>query len=92
MTVAQAVKYTQGLVDSTLYDGTIATQSDTVNVKERRWHFLKKVVDSGLAIWSIDSLGVQTGFLVLTPAQAKTVVKEYDLATIKQKIRNRLRR
>ena len=86
VTVAQAVKYTQGLIDSTLYDSTLADQPDTVNVKERRWHFLKKVVDSALVLWSVDS-----SFVVLTANQAKTVVKEYDLAVIKQKIINRLR-
>ena len=86
VTVAQAIKYTQGLIDSTLYDSLITTQPDTVNVKERRWHFLKKVVDSALVLWSVDS-----SFVVLTANQAKTVVKEYDLALIKQKIRDRLR-
>ena len=86
VTVAQAAKYTQGLIDSTLYDSSLADQPDTVNVKERRWHFLKKVVDSALVLWSVDS-----SFVVLTKEQAKTVVKEYDLALIKQKIRNRLR-
>lgn len=86
VTVAQAVKYTQGLIDSSLYDSSLATQPDTVDVKERRWHFLKKVVDSALVLWNVDS-----SFVVLTKEQAKTVVKEYDLAAIKQKIRDRLR-
>ena len=86
VTVAQAIKYTQGLIDSTLYDSSLITQPDTVDVKERRWHFLKKVVDSALVLWSVDS-----SFVVLTANQAKTVVKEYDLAVIKQKIRDRLR-
>jgi len=39
-----------------------------------------------LVLWSVDS-----SFVVLTANQAKTVVKEYDLAVIKQKIRDRLR-
>ena len=86
VTVAQAIKYTQGLIDSTLYDSSLSEQPDTVDVKERRWHFLKKVVDSALVLWSVDS-----SFVVLTANQAKTVVKEYDLAVIKQKIRDRLR-
>ncbi len=86
VTVAQAVKYTQGLIDSSLYDSSLIDQPDTVDVKERRWHFLKKVVDSALVLWSVDS-----SFVVLTPAQAQSVVKEYDLAAIKQKIRDRLR-
>lgn len=86
VTVAQAIKYTQGLIDSTLYDSSLFEQPDTVNVKERRWHFLKKVVDSALVLWNVDS-----SFVVLTANQAKTVVKEYDLAVIKQKIRDRLR-
>lgn len=86
VSVAQAQKYTQGLIDSTLYDPLADSQPDTVDVKERRWHFLKKVVDSALVLWSVDS-----SFVVLTPQQAKSVVKEYDLALIKQKIRDRLR-
>ena len=86
VSVAQAIKYTQGLIDSSLYDDTASVQSDTVDVKERRWHFLKKVVDSALVLWSVDS-----SFVVLTPAQAQSVVKEYDLAAIKQKIREKLR-
>ena len=86
VTVAQAIKYTQGLIDSTLYDSSLSQQPDTVDVKERRWHFLKKVVDSALVLWSVDS-----SFVVITANQAKTVVKEYDLAVIKQKIRDRLR-
>ena len=86
VTVAQAIKYTQGLIDSTLYDSTLSQQPDTVDVKERRWHFLKKVVDSALVLWSVDS-----SFVVLTANQAKTVVQEYNLAAIKKKIRDRLR-
>lgn len=86
VSVAQAQKYTQGLIDSSLYDDTASVQSDTVDVKERRWHFLKKVVDSALVLWSVDS-----SFVVLTPQQALSVVKEYDIAAIKQKIRDRLR-
>lgn len=86
VSVAQAQKYTQGLIDSTLYDGSLSEQPDTVDVKERRWYFLKKVVDSALVLWSVDS-----SFVVLTAQQAKNVVKEYDLAVIKQKIRDRLR-
>ena len=86
VSVTQAVKYTQGLIDSALYDGSLFEQPDTVDVKERRWHFLKKVVDSALVLWSVDS-----SFVVLTAQQAKNVVKEYDLPAIKRKIRDMLK-
>ncbi len=84
--VAQARKYTQGLIDSALYDPLLSQQPDSVDVKERRWHFLKKVVDSAIVLWNMDS-----SFVVLAPVQALIVVKEYDLAVIKQKIRDKLR-
>lgn len=86
MTVTQAIKYTQGLIDSSLYDGSLARQPDTVDVKERRWHLTKRIVDSALVLWSVDS-----SFVVLTPIQAKTVIKEYNLVVIKQRIRDRRR-
>lgn len=86
VSVAQAQKYIQGLVDTTLFDSTLMVQADTVDIKERRWYFLKKVVDSALVLWATDS-----SFVLLTPAQATNVVKEYDIAVIKQKIRDRLR-
>ena len=86
VTLGQAMKYTQGLIDSSLYDSSLAQQSDTVDVKERRWYFTKRVVDSALVLWSVDS-----SFIVLTPEQAKTVVQEYNLGAVKQKIIDRLR-
>ena len=86
VTLGQAMKYTQGLIDSSLYDSSLAQQSDTVDVKERRWYFTKRVVDSALVLWSVDE-----SFVVLTKEQAKTVVQEYNLGAVKQKIRNRLR-
>lgn len=85
--VAQAMKYTQGLVDSLLFDRTIPQQPDTVDVKERRWYVIESIVGLGLMKWREDSL-----FVVLTPAQTVGIIKEYDLAAIKQKIRDKVRR
>ena len=80
-TMAQAAKYLDMLEDT-----LAVVESDSVMLKERRWHFLRKVVDSAMVLWSIDQ-----SYVTLTNSQATNVVKEYDLAAIKQKIIDRLR-
>ena len=84
--MAQASKYRQPLIDSTNRIDTAVVQPDSVNVKQRRFFFPKRVVDSALILWGVDS-----SYIVLTPIEAKNIIKQYDVAAIKQKIRNRLK-
>ena len=84
--MAQARKYRQPLIDSTNRIDTATVQPDSVNVKQRRFFFPKRVVDSALTLWNTDG-----SYITLTKAQAVATIKEYDIATVKQKIRNRLK-
>lgn len=61
--------------------------NDSITVKQRRFHFTRPVVDSALALWYADS-----SRLILTKQQAKSLIKEYNIDAIKQKIINRLQR
>lgn len=81
ITVSQATKYTQGLIDSTLFDGTRSEQPDTVDVKERRYYIPKRVVDSAIVLWE------DSNFVVAD----ESIIRQYNLGDIKQRIRDRKR-
>ena len=82
VTVEQARTYLEPLIDS-LADPA----SDTTFIKEKRFFFRRAVIDSAIALWEADS-----SHITLTKAQAKNLLIEWDKATIKQKIMNRLQR
>lgn len=82
VTLEQARAYLEPLIDSAA-DGW----SDSVSVKQRRWHFERRVVDSAITLWETDG-----SRLVMTKQQAINLIKKYDKATIKQKIQGRLKR
>ena len=84
MTLEDALKFTQPLIDSALYDGQKSEQPDSVDIKERRWHFSEAFVDSALAQWAFDKTD-----LSMTSAQAGVFILEYDKATVKQQVRER---
>lgn len=77
-TMAQADKYMEGLIDP-LADPS----SDTAVILQRRWHFLRKVVDSALVLWPV--------IIELTNTQAQNVVKKYTKQGIKNWWANRTR-
>ena len=60
---------------------------DTSTIKQRRWHFTRSVIDSAITLWEFDG-----SHLIITKQQAKNLIKEYNVAAIKQKIRDRLKR
>lgn len=61
--------------------------ADTILVKQRRYYFRRPVIDSALVLWERDS----THF-IMTKQQALILLKEYNIAAIKQKIIDRLQR
>ena len=92
-TMAQAAKYLDGLVDS-----QAVAESDSVTVKERRWHFTKAFVDLALNVWYEDTTLTQeqrvarpASYITLPNAEAASAVRQYDVANIKQRIKDRLR-
>jgi len=82
ITVEKARAYLEPLIDS-LAD----PKSDTLNIKQQRFFFQRRVVDSALVLWEVDK-----SHIVITKQQAKTLLKEYNISTIKQKIKDRLQR
>ena len=82
VTVKQAKSYLAGLVDS-----TAGVDTDSSRVKQRRYHFTRRVVDSALTLWGVDSSRI-----IMTKAQARNLLVEYNVSAIKRKIRDRLQR
>jgi len=85
-TMEQANKYVLSLVDSSVTDTPGAVETLHRNVKQRRWHFKKVLIDSALAQFAIDGTR-----LTVTNQQALALIVEYDLVAIKAKIIARLR-
>ncbi len=72
---------------SKLNDPSAVEDSDSVLVKERRFHFTRSVVDSAVTQWEVDST-----IITMTKQQAQNRLKEYEVAIIKQKIKDYLQR
>lgn len=79
VTLEQAKKYLNPMTEQ--------VGDSTVIVKQRRHYFKRMLVDSALALWEVDSSRI-----TITKAQALLLIKEYDLAVVKQKIIDRLQR
>ena len=69
-----------------LYDNILDVDGDSVQVKQRKYYFRRAVVDSALVLYETDSSSI-----TLTKAQAVNFLKIWDIATIKQKIVDRLK-
>lgn len=82
-TVDQAKSYLYPLLDTVAIETSGA--SDSTYVKERSVRFRKAVVDLAMTLWED---GKQ--YLTLTKLEVKAAVLLYDLATIKEKIKNKL--
>ena len=78
VTLEQARNYLAPLMDD---------EDINEKVKHRRWHFTRAVVDSAITLWEADST-----HLTITKQQAGNLIKEYNIANIKQKIIDRLQR
>ncbi len=59
---------------------------DSATIKHRRFFFQRRVVDSALTLWAADG-----STIVMTKQQAANLIKKYDVATIKQRIKDRLK-
>lgn len=84
ISMAQAAKFMEPLIDSALVDGSKMFQADTVDIKERRFHFSETFVDSALARFALDGTN-----LSMTAAQASVFILEYDKEEVKLEVRNR---